>query len=191
MQAQPILVLSLTACSCILAHAASDGFDYPFGPPDGQPRCPGTAQCATGWQNVQDFRVNNHLGEDWNYGFGSDDLGKPIYAAANGQVVYAQDVGGDGSWKGVIIVIHTGSVLHLSGGGTVSQVKSMYAHLDVASINDWVNVGSVVTRGQQIGVIGPTPTGSSGPHLHFEVRTNLNIGVGPGYTNNPTGWVDP
>src|SRR5207248_4904097 len=83
------------------------------------------------------------------------------------------------------------SNLQLSGGGSVSQVKSMYAHLDPASINDRVNVGSVVARGQQIGVIGPTPTGSTGPHLHFEMRTNLTIGVGPGYSSDPTGWVDP
>ena len=132
---------------------------------------------SSGWQNVQDFTVNNHLGEDWNFGFGSDDLGKPVYAAANGQVVYAQDVGGDGSWKGVIIILHTGSNLRLTGGGSVNQVKSMYAHLDPASINNWASAGSAVSRGQQIGVIGPTPTGSTGPHLHFEVRTNLIIGV--------------
>ncbi|MBI4664134.1 MAG: DUF11 domain-containing protein [Verrucomicrobia bacterium] len=171
--------------------APVDGFDYPFGPPEGTPRCPGTAQCAGGWQNVQDFRVNNHLGEDWNFGFGEDDLGKPVYAVANGVVTYAQDVGGDGSWKGVIIIQHTGSDLKVPGRTTVSQVSSMYAHLDVAKINNWVPTGSIVSRGQQIGVIGPTPVGSTGPHLHFEIRTDPAIGVGPGYSANATGWIDP
>ena len=191
MQTQRIVILAVAAFSSIVAQAADDGFDYPFGPPDGQPRCPGTAQCADGWQNVQDFRVNNHLGEDWNYGFGSDDLGKPIYAAADGQVVYAQDVGGDGSWKGVIIILHTSTHFNVPCGGAVTQVKSLYGHLDPSSINNWVTVGANVTRGQQIGVIGPTPTGSTGPHLHFELRTNVSIGVGPGYSSDPTGWVDP
>jgi len=171
--------------------ASVDGFDYPFGPPDGTPRCSGTAQCANGWRNVQDFRVNNHLGEDWNFGFGEDDLGKPVYAVANGVVSYAQDVGGDGSWKGVIIIRHSGSNIKVPGGSAVSEVTSLYGHLDVSKITAWVSVGSVVSRGQQIGVIGPTPTGSTGPHLHFEIRSDTSIGVGPGYSANSTGWIDP
>ncbi len=186
------VVLILTVLAPVRSpHAAADGFDYPFGPPDGTPRCFGSAQCANGWQNVQGFRLNNHLGEDWNFGFGSDDLGKPIFAAADGEVVYAQDVGGDGSWRGVIIVLHTGIGFSVPSGGTVPQVKTMYAHLDPARINEWVTLGAQVARGQQIGVIGPTPVGSTGPHLHFEVRTNTSIGVGPGYSNNATGWVSP
>lgn len=140
---------------------------------------------------IQDFRVNNHLGEDWNYGFGSDDLGKPIYSAADGQVVYAQDVGGDGSWSGVVIILHTAAHLNVPGGGVVAQVKSLYGHLDPSSINTWVAVGANVVRGQQIGVIGPTPTGSTGPHLHFEIRTNVAIALGLGYSGDATGWVDP
>ena len=185
-------VIALLLLGSLAARGAdADGFDYPFGPPNGQPRAPGTAQAAGAWQNVQDFGVNGHLGEDWNFGFGSDDLGKPIYAAANGDVVYAQDVGGDGSWKGVIIIQHSGTGLRLPGGGTVQKVKTFYGHLDPASINQWVTVGSRVARGQQIGVIGPTPTTSTGPHLHFEIRTNLNIGVVQGNSSDPTGWIDP
>ena len=64
----------------LVSHAAdADGFDYPFGPPDGTPRCAG-GQCPGGWANVQEFGEFNpnygadHLGEDWNFGSGSDDL---------------------------------------------------------------------------------------------------------------------
>lgn len=185
-----IILFSFLFCLDV-SGADADGFDYPFGPPNGLPRCPGTAQCSDGWQNVQDFRLNNHLGEDWNLGFGNDDLGKPVFAAANGEVIYARDVGGDGSWRGVIIIRHTGTGFRLVGGGSVQEVTSMYAHLDPATINQWVVVGSQVARGQQIGVIGPTPVGSTGPHLHFEIRTNLTIEVGPGYGSNSAGWVDP
>ncbi len=171
------------------------GFDYPFGPPNGAPRCPGTSQCAGGWQNVQDFGEFNtsvgasHLGEDWNLGFGSDDLGESIYAAADGVVTYAQDTG-IGGWKGVIIIQHSGT-FQVPGQGTVTDVTTMYAHLDVSSINSWVSNGSTVTRGQKIGEIGPTPSGSTGPHLHLEVRTDTGIVLGPGYSNDPTGWTDP
>ncbi len=184
------LLAPLMLCGKITA-ANTDGFDYPFGPPNGLPRCPGIAQCANGWQNVLDFTVINHLGEDWNFGFADDDLRLPIYASANGEVVYAQDVGGNGSWKGVIIILHTGPTLQIPSDGTVSGVKSLYGHLDPTTINNWVQVGTMVTRGQKIGEIGPTPTGGSGPHLHFEIRTNLSIEVGPGYNIDPTGWIDP
>jgi len=187
-----LIIILLFFYSANALGAVIDRFDYPFGPPNGMPRCPGTSQCSGGWQNVQDFRVNNHLGEDWNYGLEkNDDLGKPIYAIANGKVVYAQDGGANGAWKGVIIIQHTGSNLNVPGGASVSQVRSMYGHLDVSKINNWVTVGSTVTRGQQIGIIGPTPNGSTGPHLHFEIRTDASIEVGHGYSSDPTGWIDP
>jgi murein DD-endopeptidase MepM/ murein hydrolase activator NlpD len=193
MRNAPYLILvALTSASAFAQTAPTvDGFDYPFGPPGGLPRCQGTVQCTGGWQNVQDFRENNHLGEDWNFGFGDDDLGSPVYAVANGEVMFAGDGGANGAWKGVIIVKHHGTNLQVPGGAPVSMVTSMYAHLDVERITEWVTVGASVTRGRQIGVIGPTPVGSTGPHLHFEVRTDVNLGLGPGYSSNANGWVDP
>ena len=77
------------------------------------------------------------------------------------------------------------------GSGNATMVASMYAHLDADQINNWITEGQTVSKGQQIGAIGPTPAGSTGPHLHFEIRTDMSILLGPGYSSNSTGWVDP
>ena len=58
-------------------------FDFPVGKPD-----------AHGYYNAQEFRKNNHLGDDWNASTGGDsDLGDPIYSIASGKVTYARDHG--------------------------------------------------------------------------------------------------
>lgn len=136
------------------------------------------------------------MGEDWNSeSCPSCDEGKPVFAASTGRVVYAHDTG-ICSWKGVIIIRHeapVGSSFSIPGGGTTGAVTTFYAHLDVNHINDWVVPNQEVVKGQQIGVIGPTPCGSTGPHLHLEVRTDASAVLGPGYSEapRPTGWTDP
>jgi murein DD-endopeptidase MepM/ murein hydrolase activator NlpD len=77
-----------------------------------------------------------------------------ILAADNGRVIYA----GYTSDYGNHIIID-----HLNG------YKTVYAHL--SKIN--VRVGTVVEKGEKIGVMGSTGD-STGTHLHFEVRTNDN-----------------
>jgi hypothetical protein len=177
------------------SFAKGFGFDYPFGPPDGIPRCPNDAPCLSGWYNFQDFANHDnehdkpHLGEDWNLA-PSDYPGVSIYSVADGVVTYAADTGLC-AWKGVIIILHTGFTFQVPGGESVDRVCSMYAHLDVEKINNWVSRGGTVERGQKIGEIGPTPCGSTGPHLHFEMRTDVTKDVGPGYSYDTTGWTDP
>ncbi len=60
-----------------------------------------------------------------------------------------------------------GECVH-SGG-----MATLYAHLSRVD----VAIGQVVQQGQEVGLIGTTGA-STGPHLHFEVRT-LNKPVDP------------
>jgi hypothetical protein len=174
------------------------GFDYPIGPPYVPLGTRVTeANDGDGWYVAQEFWEwnpqvqKNHLGEDWNSERGpDDDLGKPVYAAANGTVVYARDAGT--GWNGVIIVHHQGNFV-LASGKSVTDVWTTYGHLDVSRVNDWVTEGACVTKGDQIGVIGPKPQGSSGPHLHLEIRRTKPRSpdpVGPGYSDTKMGRVD-
>ena len=123
-----------------------------------------------------------HLGEDWNGdGGGNTDLRDPVYAAANGRVVFAGN-GGTG-WGNVVIIQHT-----MPDGSTVS---TLYGHLD--RIN--VSAGDV-TIGQQIGTIG-TGGGLYAAHLHFEVYLGSMSRPGDGYSSSPDpdpfthGYVNP
>lgn len=87
--------------------------------------------------------------------------GTAVAAAHGGTVVKAGGNGaGDGPAYGNAVVIK-------HGNGTFSQ----YAHLAKVS----VKVGQVVKTGQRIALSGNTGN-SSGPHLHFEIRTTANYG---------------
>ena len=78
--------------------------------------------------------------------------GTPVAAAAGGEVLQAEYMGGYGY-----------SILIYHGGG----FATFYAHLSGFA----VSAGSKVKRGQVIGYVGSTGY-STGPHLHFEVRVN-------------------
>ncbi|MFZ3150768.1 MAG: M23 family metallopeptidase [Anaerolineaceae bacterium] len=88
------------------------------------------------------------------YGIDIDgENGDPITAADNGVIVYA----GWNDWGyGEMIVIDHGQ-----------GWQTLYAHL--SSVN--VSCGQEVYRGDLIGTIGSTGN-SSGPHLHFELRSD-------------------
>lgn len=87
--------------------------------------------------------------------------GTAVAAAHGGTVVKAGGNGaGDGPAYGNAVVIK-------HGNGTFSQ----YAHL--SKVN--VKAGQVVKTGQRIALSGNTGN-SSGPHLHFEIRTTANYG---------------
>jgi murein DD-endopeptidase MepM/ murein hydrolase activator NlpD len=77
--------------------------------------------------------------------------GRPIAAAGAGRVIYAGWMSGYGN---LVVIDH--------GGG----IATAYAHQSaIASA-----VGQTVERGQTIGYVGSTGN-STGPHLHFEVRS--------------------
>ncbi|KPI26442.1 Peptidase M23 [Actinobacteria bacterium OV320] len=109
----------------------------------------GYAQAGAMWQST-------HSGQDF-----AVPSGTKVMAAHGGTVVKAGGNGaGDGPAYGNAVVIK-----HANG------VYSQYAHL--SSIH--VKVGQIVKTGQKIALSGSTGN-SSGPHLHFEIRTTANYG---------------
>lgn len=84
----------------------------------------------------------------------ADDLGDTVVAAAAGKVSRV-DNEGNVSYGRWVEINH--------GDGYTTR----YAHLSVQS----VSVGESVSAGQKIGEVGSTG-GSTGPHLHYELRHN-------------------
>ncbi|MFJ3599413.1 MULTISPECIES: M23 family metallopeptidase [unclassified Streptomyces] len=100
-------------------------------------------------------------GSSWSSGYhtGADfraASGTPVLAIGSGTVVSA---GWSGSYGNEVVIKHE------------DGMYSQYAHQ--TSLN--VSVGQTVTGGQQIGLSGSTGN-STGPHLHFEVRTGPSYG---------------
>ncbi|MCK8437872.1 M23 family metallopeptidase [Streptomyces sp. D2-8] len=107
------------------------------------------AQNGGMWQST-------HSGQDF-----AVPSGTQVVAAHGGTVVKAGGNGaGDGPAYGNAVVIK-------HGNGTYSQ----YAHLSKVT----VKIGQIVKTGQEIAKSGNTGN-SSGPHLHFEIRTTPNYG---------------
>ncbi|MFF4755178.1 M23 family metallopeptidase [Streptomyces sp. NPDC002514] len=97
-----------------------------------------------------------HSGQDFAVPIGTD-----VVAAHEGVVVKAGGYGaGDGPAYGNAIVIR-------HSNGTYSQ----YAHLSRVD----VRIGQAVRTGQHIARSGNTGN-TTGPHLHFEIRTTPNYG---------------
>lgn len=92
--------------------------------------------------------VKPHNGMDF-----GDACGSPIRAARSGRVVYAG--GPRGSYGNLIEIDH--------GGKTTTR----YAHMESSGV--LTRVGASVEAGQVIGAVGKSG-GSTGCHLHFEVR---------------------
>ncbi|MFD7243723.1 M23 family metallopeptidase [Streptomyces massasporeus] len=100
--------------------------------------------------------AHKHSGQDF-----AVPSGTQVVATHGGTVVKAGGNGaGDGPAYGNAVVIK-------HGNGTYSQ----YAHLSKVT----VHVGQIVKTGQEIAKSGNTGN-SSGPHLHFEIRTTPNYG---------------
>jgi murein DD-endopeptidase MepM/ murein hydrolase activator NlpD len=132
-----------------------------------------------GWYNALNFGEENHLGEDWNKNSGGNtDCGEPVFATANGRIVFAGDAGP--GWGNVVIIDH-----RLSSG---DLVESLYGHL-----KDITRTEGEVAKREKIGTVGDG-NGRYLCHLHFEIRTENASAwntAGPGYSPDHTGWVDP
>ncbi len=144
----------------------AESFDFPVGTPN-----------AKGYYNAQPFTENNHLGDDWNaVTGGNSDLGHPIYSIAAGIVTDAEDKGA--GWGNVIRIEH-----HVPNEG---NVESLYAHC----LENMVKVGDIVAKGQQIATIG-NADGAYLAHLHFEIRNIVGLPLGPGYSLDTSGYLNP
>jgi len=79
--------------------------------------------------------------------------GDPIFAAHDGVLNYRWDFGG-----GHTVTMRQG------------EVKTLYAHLQVAAPAGWYD------RGEVIGFCGNTGRYTTGPHLHFESNVDYVFG---------------
>ena len=96
-------------------------------------------------------------------------IGTPVYAAEGGDILAAGVINnayGNSAYGNCILIDHK------------NGLYTFYAHLN--TIN--VKVGMSVIQGVIIGTVGSTGN-STGPHLHFEVRTKPNW--------NRANFVDP
>lgn len=100
--------------------------------------------------------AHKHSGQDF-----AVPVGTEVQATHSGTVVKAgPNGGGDGPAYGNAIVISHGN-----------GVYSQYAHLSQID----VHIGQSVKTGERIALSGNTGN-SSGPHVHFEIRTTPNYG---------------
>ncbi|MFJ9905891.1 M23 family metallopeptidase [Streptomyces sp. NPDC101152] len=147
--AAPTAATASSAASAVQAQAAAKKAAAWVHPVEKYTLTAKFAQAGSMWQST-------HSGQDFAVPSGTN-----VVAVHGGTVVKAGGNGaGDGPAYGNAIVIK-------HGNGTYSQ----YAHLSRID----VRVGQVVATGQHIALSGNTGN-TSGPHLHFEIRTTPNFG---------------
>ena len=115
---------------------------------------------------VPGVSINSPMGMRWGRMHNGVDMaadfGTPILAAMDGVITRVDfDPGGYGNY---ITIKHN--------DGSISE--TLYGHMESTS----VTVGQEVKAGQPIGAMGSTG-GSTGPHLHFEVRDNNDQRIDP------------
>jgi len=126
---------------------------------------PGQGTGALAWPVTSNVRITSGYGKRGNSTHKGVDLvasNKNILAADNGTVVFA----GTKSGYGKCVIIDHGNGL-----------RTLYAHLSSISVTQ----GTVVQKGEKIGVMGSTGD-STGVHLHFEVLKN-------GVAQNPMNYL--
>ena len=100
------------------------------------------------------FGSTNHKGVDiCNVGYTSS-----VYATKSGRVLLTNSSGWGGGYGNYVVIDR--------GGG----LTTLYAHMSVVKVSP----GDTVSQGTVIGVTGNTGA-STGPHLHYEVRTTTIV----------------
>jgi murein DD-endopeptidase MepM/ murein hydrolase activator NlpD len=112
---------------------------------------------------VMGIRITSRVGSRWGQIHGGIDVaaerGSVVIGATDGRVMLVGDQGAYGHC--VFVENHDGTV-------------AWYAHLT----ESYVKVGDKIARGQIVGISGNTGR-STGPHLHFEMRTRQGIILDP------------
>jgi hypothetical protein len=147
-----------------------------FDPPMGSEHAALAYNAQAFWE-MNEKRGGHHLGDDLN-GIGgmNSDLGDPVFAIADGLVLYAGEP--SPGWGKVIVIAHRapdGRLLH-----------AMVAHLNRIDVTP----GTLVARGAGIGTVG-TANGYYTAHLHFEIRASDEVDIGGGYAMDPNNHLDP
>ncbi len=147
-------------------------FDPPMGTEHG-----GSAYNAQKYWEMNEKRGGLHTGDDLN-GIGgmNTDLGDPVFAIANGLVLYAGEP--SPGWGKMVVVAHKTS--------DSKTLHSMYAHLDRIDVAP----GALIPRGGKLGTVG-TANGYYPAHLHFEMRTSDHVDIGGGYLSVSLNHLDP
>jgi murein DD-endopeptidase MepM/ murein hydrolase activator NlpD len=166
--------------------AIADGFDFPVGNADGKGvyADKATGKTYKGWRVTTKFGEANsqvHPAEDWSCNGGGDtDLGQPVFAVANGLVVFAEQIGQP--WGGMIVIEHVFYENHQK-----QRIRSLYGRLQTLR----VKAGESVKRRQQIAAIGQDPDKTLSAHLHLELRWDETLA--PTYSPTTNGkdlkWV--
>ena len=151
---------------------------------------PRSAQAAIGYQFPCSPYGNAYYGfgqyvSGWGYHAGEDTCkaaGLPVYAVADGTVVYSAKTPDSYRWGNLILIEH------VNPDG--SRAVSLYGHL---SADRKVAAGQQVSKGQHIGYVGPGWTaenGNWGAHIHFAIRHGgYGAAVGT-YAPGINGYVD-
>ncbi|UYN89200.1 MAG: M23 family metallopeptidase [Anaerolineales bacterium] len=111
------------------------------------------------------------------------DAGTPVRAAGDGTIVWASYGQTYNSPYFLDDPYGISIVIRHDFGYNGDRLWTVYAHLSSVS----VEMGQRVQQGELIGLSGNTGL-STGPHLHFEVRTGTNT---TNFTYNPELWLAP
>jgi murein DD-endopeptidase MepM/ murein hydrolase activator NlpD len=162
------VLLSLVMFFSAYSQFAYD-FRFPVGDKDGN-----------GWLNnvngVNFLQVYGYgCGDVFHPGFdfnkdnisGDGDLGQPVYAVADGEVVFSNHL--TTSWGNIVMIKH-----YLPEGGIVF---SFYGHLN----ERYVAAGARVKIGDNVGTVGNNVGITGQAHLHFEIRKENMAGYAASY----------
>lgn len=104
-----------------------------------------------------------HFGNLRNIHMGIDfwaPAGEPVFAIADGQVVYTANYATEGNYGASVVLRHV-----IEG----TKLFALYGHLSLKSLERSVP-GAAVSRGDTVGWLGePAENGNWPPHLHFQL----------------------